>query len=63
MDDCGIEWSGERAKGILPNGRSQQNGRVLVVFEQLSLLRKIFAQYGEVERAGGVQWRDAAAPS
>jgi hypothetical protein len=50
-------------KGYYPTVSLNKNGSVLVVFEQLSPLRKIFAQYGEVERSGGgVQWRDAAAP-
>ena len=50
-------------KGYYPTIGLNKNGRVLVVFEQLSPLRKIFAQCGEVERSGGVQWRDAAAPN
>ena len=49
-------------KGYYPTVSLNKNGRVLVAFEQLSPLRKIFAQYGEVERSaeGAVQWRDAA---
>ena len=48
-------------KGYYPTVSLNKNGRILVVFEQLSPLRKIFALYGEVERSSGqVQWRDAA---
>ena len=57
--------SGGEAKelmGYYPTVSLNKNGHVLVVFEQLSPLRKIFAQYGEVERStgGAIQWRDAA---
>ena len=48
-------------KGYYPTVSLNKNGRILVVFEQLSPLRKIFAQYGEVERSGGgIQWREEA---
>ena len=40
-------------KGYNPMVSLNKNGRILVVFEQLSPLRKIFAQYGEVERSAG----------
>ena len=56
---AGVE---KELKGYYPTIGLNKNGRILVVFEQLSPLRKIFAQYGEVEKSGGVQWRDAAAP-
>ena len=56
---AGVE---KELKGYYPAIGLNKNGRILVVFEQLSPLRKIFAQYGEVEKSGGVQWRDAAAP-
>ena len=56
---AGVE---KELKGYYPTIGFNKNGRILVVFEQLSPLRKIFAQYGEVEKSGGVQWRDAAAP-
>ena len=59
MFTAGVE---KELKGYYPTVGLNKNGCVLVVFEQLSPLRKIFAQYGEVERSGGVQWRDAAAP-
>ena len=48
-------------KGYYPTVSLNKNGRVLVAFEQLSPLRKILAQCGEVKSAGGggIQWRDA----
>ena len=41
--------------GYYPTVSLNKNGHVLVVFEQLSPLRKIFAQYGEIEKSGEVR--------
>ena len=49
-------------KGYYPTVSLNKNGRVLVVFEQLSPLRKVLAQCGVIER-GGVQWKDEAPDS
>ena len=48
--------------GYYPSVSLNKNGRVLVVFEQLSPLRKVLAQSGEVEKSSGagVKWKDAA---